>query len=377
MAANDQQPLHILFFPQVAAGHLIPVADMANLFSSRGVKCTILTTPKNAAVIRLAVDQAANGASGGTGFPAIDISTVPFPDVGLPPSFESIADLTSQADKGKLVDALHRLCEPLDRFLAEHRPDAVVVDSFLVIPPPSTTMFARASNDSLLRNNPLELAPDDPDAGVSLPGLPHRVALRRSQMMDPRTNELEWNYYQRVNVADQRSYGEIFNSFAELELETGAARAGAGGLAPEAERCLRWLDEKPEGSVVYVSFGTLTHFTVAELREGLIFRGWALQRLILDHSAIGGFVTHCGWISVLEAVSAGVPLVTWPRYADQFYNAKLVLEVLKIGVGVGSRVYASKLEVRGEVISGEKIAEAIDGVMGCWAVFLVARRGEC
>nr|TKW28006.1 hypothetical protein SEVIR_3G295732v2 [Setaria viridis] len=139
MAANDQQPLHILFFPQVAAGHLIPVADMANLFSSRGVKCTILTTPKNAAVIRLAVDQAANGASGGTGFPAIDISTVPFPDVGLPPSFESIADLTSQADKGKLVDALHRLCEPLDRFLAEHRPDAVVVDSFLVIPPPSTT----------------------------------------------------------------------------------------------------------------------------------------------------------------------------------------------------------------------------------------------
>lgn len=43
--------------------------------------------------------------------------------------------------------------------------------------------------------------------------------------MDPRTNELEWNYYQRVNVADQRSYGEIFNSFAELELETGVCRA--------------------------------------------------------------------------------------------------------------------------------------------------------
>ena len=98
--------------------------------------------------------------------------------------------------------------------------------------------------------------------------------------------------------------------------------------------------------------------------HGIIFWGWAPQRLILDHSAVGGFVTHCGWNSVLEAVSAGVPLVTWPRHGDQFYNEKLILEVLMIGVSVGSMFSATKVEVRSEVINGEKIAEGIDRVMG-------------
>jgi UDP:flavonoid glycosyltransferase YjiC (YdhE family) len=156
--------------------------------------------------------------------------------------------------------------------------------------------------------------------------------------------------------------------------------------------------------VVYVSFGTLSHFSPPELRElahgldmsgknfvwvigggadtekpewmpdgfvellahgdrGLIIRGWAPQMLILNHAAVGGFVTHCGWNSTLEAVSAGVPMVTWPRYADQFYNEKLVVELLKVGVGVGSTDYASKLEAR-RVIGGKVVAEAIGRVMG-------------
>ncbi|TVU18782.1 hypothetical protein EJB05_34895, partial [Eragrostis curvula] len=103
---------------------------------------------------------------------------------------------------------------------------------------------------------------------------------------------------------------------------------------------------------------------VAAEERGLIFRGWAPQMPILNHSAVGGFMTHCGWNSVLEAVSADMMMVTWPRYADQFYNEKLIVEVLKIGVSLGSAEYASKLEVRDHVISGETIAEAIGQVMG-------------
>jgi hypothetical protein len=56
-------------------------------------------------------------------------------------------------------------------------------------------------------------------------------------------------------------------------------------------------------------------------------------------------------------------MVTWPRYADQFYNEKLVVDVLKVGVSVGAKDYASCMETH-EVISGEVIAGSITRLMG-------------
>ncbi|EMS63294.1 UDP-glycosyltransferase 73B3 [Triticum urartu] len=106
MAGDDEQrPLHILFFPFPSPGHLIPIADMAALLATRGAKCTILTTPVNAATIRPAVDRA-NDARRGTADspspPAIQISVVPFPDVGLPPGVENATGLTGDADRDNL-----------------------------------------------------------------------------------------------------------------------------------------------------------------------------------------------------------------------------------------------------------------------------------
>ncbi|VAH40112.1 unnamed protein product [Triticum turgidum subsp. durum] len=96
--------------------------------------------------------------------------------------------------------------------------------------------------------------------------------------------------------------------------------------------------------------------------RGYIIRGWAPQVLILNHPAVGSYMTHCGWNSTLEAVSAGVPMVTWPRYADQFHNEKLVVEVLEVGVGVGAEDYATWMETH-RLIGSEVIAESIRKVM--------------
>ncbi|MCI27484.1 soyasapogenol B glucuronide galactosyltransferase-like, partial [Trifolium medium] len=136
-------------------------------------------------------------------------------------------------------------------------------------------------------------------------------------------------------------------------------------LAVDSE-ILNWLNSKPNDSVLYVSFGSLTrlsHAQIVEITHGLensghnfiwvvrkkdgdedededgffqtfeermkesqkgyIIWNWAPQLLILDHPATGGILTHCGWNSILESLNAGLPMITWPMFAEQFYNEKL------------------------------------------------------
>ncbi|MED6132865.1 Anthocyanidin 3-O-glucosyltransferase 7 [Stylosanthes scabra] len=93
--------------------------------------------------------------------------------------------------------------------------------------------------------------------------------------------------------------------------------------------------------------------------KGVIIRGWAPQVLILEHEGIGAFVTHCGWNSTLEGVAAGVPMVTWPVFAEQFYNEKLVSEVLGIGVPVGAKKWLRT----GDSVKWEAVEKALKKIM--------------
>ncbi|XP_027352831.1 soyasapogenol B glucuronide galactosyltransferase-like [Abrus precatorius] len=169
----------------------------------------------------------------------------------------------------------------------------------------------------------------------------------------------------------------------------------------EEPEWLKWLNSKQNESVLYVSFGSLTklpHAQIVEIAHGLensghdfiwvvrkkdgdeneesflqdfeqrmkesnkgfIIWNWAPQLLILDHPAIGGILTHCGWNSILESVSSGLPMVTWPMFADQFYNEKLVAEVLKIGVPVGSKENKPWTNVGEDAtVRREEIAKAV------------------
>uniref|UniRef100_A0A0E0PWE8 Glycosyltransferase n=1 Tax=Oryza rufipogon TaxID=4529 RepID=A0A0E0PWE8_ORYRU len=75
-------------------------------------------------------------------------------------------------------------------------------------------------------------------------------------------------------------------------------------------------------------------FRAAASGRGMVIRGWAPQLAALRHRAVGWFVTHSGWISVVEAVAAGVAMLTWPMVADQFVNARLVIDELRAAVPV-------------------------------------------
>ncbi|KAL9231534.1 hypothetical protein vseg_006754 [Gypsophila vaccaria] len=153
-----------------------------------------------------------------------------------------------------------------------------------------------------------------------------------------------------------------------------------GSSTVEMGKILSWLDTCRDDEVVYVSFGTQALLSVgqkaavAEALEksgvrfiwsvrdpavtdgfevggdhdrvfgggyedrvagrGMIIKGWAPQVSILRHRAVGTFLTHCGWNSIQEGLMSGVGMLAWPMGADQFTNATLLVDELKVGVRV-------------------------------------------
>nr|WIL07207.1 UDP-Glucosyltransferase [Cenchrus americanus] len=180
--------------------------------------------------------------------------------------------------------------------------------------------------------------------------------------------QLEWRYLEGP-LADL-GFRRV-RAIGPLAPEPDASGNRGGETAMAASDLCAWLDQFADGAVVYVSFGSMailqpphaaalaaalertgTAFVwaagshaAATLPEGFeeraaasgrgtVIRGWTPQVPVLRHRAVGRFVTHCGWNSVLEAVAAGVTMLTWPMTADQFVNARLVVDEHRAAVPV-------------------------------------------
>ncbi|XP_077224062.1 mogroside I-E synthase-like [Tasmannia lanceolata] len=158
---------------------------------------------------------------------------------------------------------------------------------------------------------------------------------------------------------------------------------------PNSHTCMKWLDARPIGSVVYVAFGSLAELEAVQMEElarglrgtnyyylwvlreseekklpskfvkeriekGLVV-SWFPQLEVLAHKAVGCFVTHCAWNSILEALSLGVPMVAMPQWSDQPTNAKYMEEVWS--VGLKARVDEKR------VVRKEEVEQSIRAVM--------------
>jgi UDP:flavonoid glycosyltransferase YjiC (YdhE family) len=73
---------------------------------------------------------------------------------------------------------------------------------------------------------------------------------------------------------------------------------------------------------------------------------------------MGGFVTHGGWNSVLESLLFGVPMATWPLYAEQHLNAFTL--VAYIGVAVAMKVDRK----RNNFVEAAELERAVKELMG-------------
>ncbi len=176
----------------------------------------------------------------------------------------------------------------------------------------------------------------------------------------------------------------------------------------ENEYCLSWLDRQPSRSVVLLCFGSRGSFCVAQVKEianglersgqrflwvvkkppqdgkskqsdhtaefdldvvlpegflertkdrGMVVKSWAPQVAVLRKESVGGFVTHCGWNSVLEAVLAGVPMLAWPLYAEQHLNRNVLVNDMKMAIGVEQR------EEDGGFVNGDEVEKRVRELM--------------
>lgn len=57
-------------------------------------------------------------------------------------------------------------------------------------------------------------------------------------------------------------------------------------------------------------------------------------------------------------------MVTWPHFGDQFVNQKLVVEILQIGVEVGSRPAKWGVKNSGMLVKREEVEKAVTKLMG-------------
>ncbi|KAJ4831882.1 hypothetical protein Tsubulata_036863 [Turnera subulata] len=189
----------------------------------------------------------------------------------------------------------------------------------------------------------------------------------------------------------------------------GPLLAATGGKQAARHVCLSWLDRQPPESVVFLSFGSRGSLPEEQVKEiatgleksgkrflwvvrnppadanlkkqvlnivdfdldailpegflervhdrGMVVKLWAPQQEILKHEAIGGFVTHSGWNSVLEAVVAGVPLVAWPLYAEQHMNRNVLVEYMDMAIPVEQR------DDEDGFVSGEEVERRVRELM--------------
>ncbi|KAI6676928.1 hypothetical protein NL676_037724 [Syzygium grande] len=350
--------------------------------------------------------------------PSIQPLVLPLPPhPKLPPGVENVRDI-GNAGNVHVMSALSALRLPLARWFASHPkpPVAILSDFFLgwtqelagELGIPRIAFFSVAAFfasviDFCWRN--LESVRRASTDAVEISDMPGAPSFREEHLPSIfrlyKESDPDWEIVKRGMLGNMASWGCVFNTFDHSEgqylehlrrkmghrrvfsvgplnligLNDVLDRGGPGGAgAGPGGDVLGWLDGCPDGSVLYVCFGSqklmareqmealasglersgarflwvVKTATAQQAEEGYgavpdgfearvagrgrVETGWVPQVPILRHRAVGGFLSHCGWNSVQEAVVAGKVVLAWPMEADQFLNARLLVEEMGAAV---------------------------------------------
>lgn len=417
--AHNSELLHALVIPHPTQGHMNPMMQFAKNLASKGLIVTFVTTHHTQQQIIKAHSQTdqvdpidAHNMDG-------DIRSAQISD-GLPLDFDRSAGFSEfmrSVEKmgGELERLIHDLNEtgpPVSCVIADTmlfwslqvtKKFGIPWISFWTQPTVVYSIFYHSHLVEAQRQSHDKASGDEVDNLIDyIPGVPtlHPRDLP-SFFNETDADSLYLLDLFRKSLQSSREADRVLcNSFDDLEsatvnasmkLEPPVFRVGpllpSGYLKGESpdenmrtgtslcaeHDCSEWLNTKPNGSVIYVSFGSLIHVSKDQLKEiamglrdgrqpflwvlrpdivastvsdllpdgfldeagsqGLVVP-WCNQLQVLSHSSVAGFITHCGWNSMLEAIALGVPMLGFPFWADQFTNCKFMADEWKLGFRV-------------------------------------------
>ncbi|MBA0689256.1 hypothetical protein Goari_006991 [Gossypium aridum] len=355
---------HVAVLPNLGLGHLIPQLEFAKrLVVHHGIHVSLLLITTNEP--SPAQDQLLSSSH----LPP-DLHIVPLPPVEVDKKIINDGDVLVLTRICVITD--HSLRSLKSVLIALGKPNALVTDIFatqafdvckeLLIPTYVYVTTSAAFSAFMLYLPKLDSDVNcefiDLSEPIQVPGCsPIRTHDLLDQARNRKIDEYKWllHHFSRLPLAS----GIFVNSWKDLEPPPDSVifvTFGSGGtLSFEQQTELAWGLELSQQRFIWEvrkptdSTGAGTFFNAGEANENdpKVY----LPEGFLDRTQ-GGFLSHCGWNSVLESIVHGVPLVTWPLYAEQRMNSTMLVE--DIGVAI-----KPKMEAGQQTIVGRKEIERV------------------
>ncbi|KAH0698768.1 hypothetical protein KY284_012983 [Solanum tuberosum] len=359
---KQEKPISVLMFPWLGYGHISPFLELAKKLSQRNFIIHLCSTKANLTPIRAKQYSSSS----------IKLLELPLLTTNLPPHQHTTNGLPPHL-MDTLKQAFDSSTPQFTKILKTLKPDLLIYDflqpwaplaaSQLNIPAvefisSSSTMTAYMWHDLLKKPKGIEF---------------------------PFSSTIYYRDYEMASIERSKQL-YLLKRLKQIRIEldkaflTGKKIVPVGPLVQEPtpddtnSNLIKWLNTKDKRSTVFVSFGSeyfLSNEDLLEIAYGLesskvnfiwplrfekeeveieealpkgfvnrvgdrgrVFKGWAPQAKILEHSSIGGFVSHCGWSSVMESMKYGVPIIAMPMHLDQPMNSRLIVEEVGMAVEV-------------------------------------------
>ncbi|KAI3451256.1 hypothetical protein Pfo_007921 [Paulownia fortunei] len=390
---NDRK-LHVVMFPWLAFGHIIPFFDLSKFIAQKGHKITFISTPRNIDRLPKLPHHLVS---------SITLVKIPLPKLqGLPENAEATMDVRTE-DIEHLKKAYDGMEDELTRFLENSGADAIIYDfsahwlpqsrlglefhasSFAFstqalingledrtrpedfLAPPEWVTFETKVAYRLYEANWIVGAAGNNASGFSDTYRAGKAVAGADAMIIRHCNEFEPKW---LKLLEELHQIEVI----PLGLMPPHVQDTTNGINEAWVSVKDWLSSQNKESVVYVALGSevvLSGDQLGELAHGLelselpflwairkpagstqdntielpdgfeervkgrgvVWKNWAPQIEILGHGSIGAFLTHCGWSSIVEGLMFGRPLIMLPFLVDQGLNAR-VLADKQVGVEV-------------------------------------------